>query len=345
MGKLNSKNITDLLLGIAIGDAFGAGVEFQDRAWIRQHVDGTKLLNRRATIQVAKEQLVWFTKDYHPWDYTDDTEMTIGVLKALMTTKTLSEDLLVKCWEAEYLKGKLAKGYGRNGHGSMRWYYEGERTIEEIRAFQHGRPNPGNAPAMRAVPFGLLASNLVNKYAAINAKATHPNKAAIIASQCIAQAAAWCLVKAGSPANVIQYCIEAVDLSKEYRTYLEAVDALPIYEALTQRNFEQLCGKQPIEAPYFLPGINGVPSDSKYTTGAVLYVLKHSVDAFDALMKSVWLGGDVDSVASITTGIMAGKMGIKSLPAFMLNSVEGRTYLEHLAMEFAAHLGVILIHN
>lgn len=39
-----------LFLGYAIGDAFGAGVEFQDRQWIRQNVDFTKLVNARDTI-------------------------------------------------------------------------------------------------------------------------------------------------------------------------------------------------------------------------------------------------------------------------------------------------------
>ena len=37
--RINWKNklmsIEDLLLGIAIGNAFGAGVEFQDRDWIK----------------------------------------------------------------------------------------------------------------------------------------------------------------------------------------------------------------------------------------------------------------------------------------------------------------------
>jgi ADP-ribosylglycohydrolase len=33
----------------------------------------------------------------------------------------------------------------------------------------------------------------------------------------------------------------------------------------------------------------------------------------EALKKSIYLGGDVDSVASITTGIIAGKAGLDSL--------------------------------
>ena len=340
MSLLTRKKISDLLLGIAIGDAFGAGVEFQDRDWIRANVDGTKLVNRRATICVSKDQLLWFTQDYQSWDYTDDTEMTIGVLKALMSDKMFSEDLLVECWEGEYLQGKKIKGHGRNGHGSMRWYYEGTKTIGEIRDFQRNRPNPGNAPAMRAVPLGLLEASKANMYAAINAQATHPNINAIIASQCIAQAAAYLLVEGGKQRAIIQHCMDSVDLNEEYRSYLLKVDRLPTYDKLEKGHFECLCGQQPIQAPYFLSGINGVPSDSKYTTGAVLYVLKQSINAFDALLKAVWLGGDVDSIASITTGIMAGKDGIESLPPFMLDRVEGTAYLLALAKSFTDYLGL-----
>ncbi|MFT6334835.1 MAG: ADP-ribosylglycohydrolase [Halioglobus sp.] len=35
----NQLTIKDLLFGLAIGDAYGAGVEFQDRNWIAENVD------------------------------------------------------------------------------------------------------------------------------------------------------------------------------------------------------------------------------------------------------------------------------------------------------------------
>lgn len=331
--------IENLLLGIAIGDAVGAGVEFQDRHWIRSHVDLTRFVNARSHIAVPPEQQKIFTENYQAWDYTDDTEMTIGVIKALCSEEPFSEDLLIQKWKEEYELGIAKKGHGRNGHGSMGWYYRAEKTMEEIRDFQRNRPNPGNAPAMRAVPFGLLPTSSINGYAAINADATHPNINAILSSQCIAWAAHFFLVEKGLPEDLIQYCASQINLNEAYQSYFEQVSLLPSYEELTALDFERLCGPQPIEAPYFLPGICGVPSDSKYTTGAVLYVLQQSRNALDALRQSLYLGGDVDSVASITTGIMAGCLGLDSLPTFMLNQVEGRAYLGEIAGLFRAELG------
>ena len=283
------------------------------------------------------EQKELFTKNYQVWDYTDDTEMTIGVFRALISKTSFSTNLLIQEWEKEYNKGRTEKGVGRNGHGSISWYYSGEKTIEEIRSFQKNRPNPGNAPAMRAVPIGLMPAHLINIYAAINANATHPNINAILASQCIARAAEFLLIQQGNVHNLIPYCIKTVPLNKEYLSYLKAVEQLPAYNDLTEKDFEILCGTQPIQAPYFLAGIKGVPSDSKYTTGCVLYVLKNSKNSFDALKKSINLGGDVDSFASITTGIMAGVKGLESIPSFMLEKIEGRKYLEDLSYQFSSN--------
>jgi len=178
-------NFKHLLLGTAIGDAFGAGVEFQDRDWIRKNVDFTKFVNVRHNIKVAEDKLKYFTTNYQPWFYTDDTEMTIGTIKAIYSNKPITKELLINFWEAEYNDGIQKKGFGRNGHGSMSWYYSGEMTIEEVREFQRHRPNPGNAPAMRAVPIGFVSPSLINEYAAINANATHPNIKAIQSCQII----------------------------------------------------------------------------------------------------------------------------------------------------------------
>jgi len=335
-------NIENILLGIAIGDAFGAGVEFQDRNWIRAHVDFTKFVNARNKIKTSQDKKEIFIKNYQPWDYTDDTEMTLGIIKALVSGNIFSEQLLVEKWKEEYDLGITKKGFGRNGHGSMRWYYSGEKTIEEIRSFQKNRNNPGNAPAMRSVPLGLLAADKINRYCEVNANATHPNRNAIISSQCIARATEFMLVKKGNHRDVVKYCLEKVELNQEFIDYFKEIERLPTYENLERLGFQILCGNQPIKKPYFLSGICGVPSDSKYTTGCVLYILKNCNDAMDALVKSVYIGGDVDSIASITTGIMAGLHGLDSLPYFMLQNVEGVAYIKKVANSFRQYIGNIL---
>lgn len=338
MADKAKSTLTHFLLGTAIGDAFGAGVEFQDRRWIRQHVDFSRLVNARADIAVSPERKAIFTKNYRPWDYTDDTEMTVGLIKALCSGEPFDEDLLVRKWLEEYQLGEQQKGVGRHGHGSMAWFFEGSKTIDEVRDFQRHRPNPGNAPAMRAAALGFLPEAQLDACAATNANATHPNPVAVQSSQCVTRAAHFLLQKHGDPSQVLAYCLDTLPLDTEYQTYLQAVDQLPAYEHLSDADWAVLCGPQPIVEPYFLPGICGLPSDSKYTAGCVLLVLKNSRSAFEALVQSVRVGGDVDSLASIATGIWAARDGLGSLPAFMLEQVEGVDYLSEVAEAFAAFL-------
>jgi ADP-ribosylglycohydrolase len=48
----------------------------------------------------------------------------------------------------------------------------------------------------------------------------------------------------------------------------------------------------------------------------------------------IYLGGDVNSIASITTGILAGKTGLDTLPNLMLGKVKGTEYLKGIAQDF-----------
>ena len=62
----------------------------------------------------------------------------------------------------------------------------------------------------------------------------------------------------------------------------------------------------------------------------VVYVLKHSNSGFEALQNSIRMGGDVDSLASVCTGIAGGKYGLDSLPEFLLEQTEGFSRIEML---------------
>ena len=52
----------------------------------------------------------------------------------------------------------------------------------------------------------------------------------------------------------------------------------------------------------------------------------------------MYLGGDVDSVASLTTGIMAARTGLDSLPQYMLERIEAYEYLLKVAADFAGSI-------
>ena len=145
------KQFQDVLSGFAVGDAFGAGIEFQDRDWIRENIDFTSFVNVRHKVPALRID----SENYRIGEYTDDTEMTLGLIKALISGRPFTEKLLIKYWKQEYFGGLNAKGHGRTGHGSMRWVYSGEKTVEEVKQFQQQRKFPGNAPGDKSRPHRL----------------------------------------------------------------------------------------------------------------------------------------------------------------------------------------------
>lgn len=328
-------DFTSILMGIAIGDAYGAGLEFQDKNWIREHIDFSKYINTRTDIQLINNDWGDLVPNFNDWDYTDDTEMSIGCIKAICSKEELTTESLLYYWEKEYELDKKRKGIGRHGHGSMRWVYSGEKTIEEVREFQKNRNNPGNGPTMRAIPFGLVDEEKINYYAQLNANATHPNPKAIASSICIARASEFIIVKNGDCSDVIDYClphIKSIDL--EFFEKLDQINGFPLYDELDEYQYSILCGNQPIRKPWFPEGIIGLPSDAMLTALSSLYILKQAASAFEGLKMSIRLGGDVDSIASICCGILAGRFGLSSIPDFMKNSVEGIDYLKSVSFDW-----------
>jgi ADP-ribosylglycohydrolase len=328
---MRKENFEHIFLGIAIGDAYGAGLEFQDRYWIRENVDFTKFINKRTDINVPEKEI--FTIDYKEWDYTDDTEMTIAVAKSIMSGESFTDDLLVKEFTNEYVLGYETKGYKRNGHGSIRLVYSGETSIETIRAFQRDRAYPGNAPPMRAIPIAFVPEEKIDHYATVNATSTHPHPKAIDSSILIARCAREILINKINQKDIIKTCLS---FAKDEETihYLRLADALPHPDQLKENDYEILCGPQPIKRKFFMEGLYGLPSNAMFTAVSALYIVKHATSAFNGLKHSIYLGGDVDSLASIAVGILAGKFGLDTLPAYMLQNVEGVNYLKKIASDF-----------
>ena len=318
----NSKN---MVLGVALGDAYGVGIEFQDRDWILHNVDFTKYVNKRE----GKQGI-----NYESGFYSDDAEHTIGLMKALMSREPYSEELLLRYWKNEYDSDKLEKGFGRQGHGGIKDWYEGKLSVKELQDLQRNREDPGNAPTMRAVPLGYVNSSKINEYAIINANSTHPNQQAIDASILVARAAEYMLVKREDQNQIIKYCKNFVE-EKHTLELLTRTDLIGNPEYLSEDEFEILCGPQPI--PFLASQgkiLKGLPCSSLKTAVSALYIIKHSKDAFTGLKQSINFGGDVDSLAAICTGILGGIYGLESLPSFMLEKLEGKSKLEKLAAEF-----------
>jgi len=325
-----------MLQGVAVGDAFGAGIEMQDRRWMRENLDFTKYVDAR-----SEKQPIWKER-FKTGMYTDDTEQTIGTIKAMMEHNQLTEDILLEYWKKEYDDFKEKHGYGRPGHGSIEKYYEGEWSIDQVKKFQAAKQMPGNAPTMRAIPLSFIVDDHKRHlYAVVNANASHPHVKARASSVIIVEGSKY-IFEGNDPRGIIKHCMKYVkDIDEETYVHLEKIDCLDDYHALLVGNtdnvsWELLCGP-PLSYPE--EGLLGLPCDAMRTAGYVLYVIKfYRGSALDILKHSIWVGGDVDSVASICLGIIGGRYGLGDIPLFMFEQLEGREYIKGLAEQFEQYV-------
>ena len=150
---------------MAIGDAFGAGVEFQDWKWIQANVTGDEWVSRRGDplfgyrykfnnggILDDEVDPDAVGQNFIPGMFTDDTEMTLGLIHALLERDPNDvdtcrdqhlrwENVMISQWKHEYAKAPgryvLAQlwsrlGVGRNGHGGILRVYKGVCTVQQL---------------------------------------------------------------------------------------------------------------------------------------------------------------------------------------------------------------------
>jgi len=376
-----SKDVTtvrwrEVLLGSAIGDSFGAGIEFFDGPWIQANVDGSRWVTKRGDPVLPfclKNDPRWECEgqgqNYQPGMYTDDCEMTVGLMHAMMQVEasSLTADKMIDFWTAEYHRAKhttlLSRvwarfGVGRNGHGGMADVYDGVSTVEDLRERNRHKEYVGNAPPMRALPLAFASDAVMMALHRANADSTHPHPKGRASSLLIALTGRFFMVQRSHPSSLITDVLAQFQklTSEEHHRdmtdativpYLEAVDALPpprdVTPMLTEEHLTVLCGPQPIWKGPHPRLVRGLNADAQRTAGCVLYLLKHHVGGrpLQTLLRSLYVGGDVDSLAALCLAMVGGREGLRigeeggeGLPLYMLQEVEGAEYLVDVADAF-----------
>lgn len=326
---VNPTLIQNMFLGIAVGDSAGAGLEYQSGADIQRLLQWGEY----QTFRPADH-----SEGFALGRYTDDTEHSLAVARLVAdyrsgVLRTVNADTFYDYFTTEYDWFKNLHGFGRGGHGSFGDAVEGKKTLAEVRESQASRVHPGNAPPMRALPIGFLPPHEIDDFALWNAHSTHPHPEGVAASAAIAWAAHYLLVQGIDQAEILRRVIPHLKDSFT-RDLFGVVDQLAW--PLSPGDVEKLLGPQPI-TPFFAKErqIIGLPCESGRTAAAALYVAKHAKSATEGIQQSLFLGGDVDSLAAIVGGLIAARYGVADLPVTYITGLEHRDYLLQIAARFA----------
>jgi poly(ADP-ribose) glycohydrolase ARH3 len=280
------------LTGVAVGDSLGA--RFEGAAGV---CDGVADLSPR---------------------YTDDTAMTIGVAESLIEHRTFHY------W---HMTGRLLKL-----HESEPWRRYGATLTRVFRMMRHGRlgfgmldreffpeGSWGNGAAMRVAPVGLLYHDdprTLRDIAYHCASITHSHELALEGA--VLQACSVALAVLTGPREINP---------AEYLAALRLITRSPPYQEkmkLILQLLKENCGKQDVidrlgNGP---AAIDSVPT--------AIYSFLANPDFKSALLYAVSLGGDADSIGSMTGAIAGARYGIEGIPSQWRETVENRVYLEQL---------------
>jgi ADP-ribosyl-[dinitrogen reductase] hydrolase len=243
--------------------------------------------------------------------YTDDTQMSIAIAELLVSGKEFNRenlaDKFVECYKRDPIKG-----YAKNFQKFLDSVSSGKEFIEKI--------NPDsirNGAAMRAVPIGVIKDlDTVVEYAKINASLTHNTSKGIASSVAVALMSHFSLYSG--------YVYDDKTFVK-----LMVIPRIAKIDYVTADYINLILEKH---------AAKGVPCDGMRTAGAMAYLLTNFYGPKRMLEESIKLGGDVDSVASISLGIRLINDDIWHLPSFLYDDLTNHKYGRDYILSLGTHL-------
>ena len=299
------KQVLGMMLGLALGDALGAPVEFWELKGIRERYgpDGIQELPSPAL-------------------FTDDTQMTLAVAEALIAAGHQDLGAIMAAISQEFVAWLHSPENDRSPGGACLY---GARQIEAgVPWWKSGKPNSkGCGAAMRVAPIGFLYQHDLPKLrqvAAASALITHHHPTAQLA----AVGAAF-LVKLALDRIPPEEMLPTLELEThgQVRDFDQALDRLE--EALEMTS---------PDAALAHIGEGWVAEEA--VPMALYCFLKSPDDFLTTIRRGANTQGDSDSIACIAGGISGAYLGVRALPPEWIGRLEKSDYLADVAHRLAA---------
>lgn len=281
------------ILGLALGDALGAAREGSEPGPFR-----------------------W--EGEVPLHYTDDTEMTIGIVETLLDAESIDQDHLARRFAANYTSWR---GYGPVTRKTLHLLREGRPWKEALTHFPQG--SLGNGAAMRAAPVGPFARDeaAIRELSERQAEVTHTHPLGKEGAAVIAFTTASAFRDPQEPGDRVLEDLLRFTVEPAYREKFERAQACLSRAHDPDRVIRELGNR--VEALESAP------------TAVYLYA-RYADDYEAAVAAAIELGGDTDTIAAMTGAIVGARVGAAALPPKAMERLEDRYWLEALALRYSA---------
>jgi len=287
------------LVGVAVGDGLGAWREGRGMA-------------RREEIESLTERLKQLT-------YTDDTHMTIGVAESLVESKGFDGEHMAQTFIRNY-EAEPWRGYGPGPPRIFRMIRSGEpwdRAADKV----YTGGSLGNGSAMRVAPVGLLYSDNPERLREIAYKSssiTHSHELGREGAALQAYAIALALnTPSDEEIDREAFLLKLQDFAQN-QLYKQKIACM-----------KELLGEQDRAQVVNVLG-NGIEALRSVPTAIYSFLLQPK-SYKDSVIYAISLGGDTDTIASMTGAISGAYLGIEAIPQEWEAKLENRKYIEALA--------------
>lgn len=298
------------MVGLAVGDALGWPVEFiSDLSIIRE--------------RYGPDGLTDLVADTHPaGTYTDDTQMSLCLARALIEAGAKSLDELMQVMAGEFVAWMRAPDNDRA---------PGNTCMAGCRRLEEGHPWPeagvlrslGCGSAMRTAPVGLYfhddEARLI-EVARASSMLTHREPAAQAAAAATALLVAWA-VRGDSPDRYPERLSRIMEQMEGGREVADLAARIP--DVLDRHPDEVLCNE--------VLGESWVGHEA--VASALYCVCRSPRDYRQTVIAGANTVGDSDSIACIAGAISGAYNGIESIPPHWRETVEDSAVLHDLAAE------------
>lgn len=302
MTPLRHDQFTGVVLGLALGDALGAGWEGLTPDLIYEMGPAVKIVAHESGDTLY---------------YTDDTQMTIGVVEALLESGEIEKHRLAAKFALFYDPNR---GYGQGARQIINAIGAGDDWEQVAANVFQGKGSLGNGAAMRVAPLGLyFAPDLdrVATQAALSAAPTHCHELGIEGARLMAVAAALAALSSGQVFDRLEFlqALLSVAETEEFQWQISHAMQLNPFDSLASFG-------------------NSLEAHRSVMTSIMCFA--DSPDSYcETVSRAISQGDDVDTLAAMAGALSGARLGINAIPSRLIESLEdqvqGRTYLLELA--------------
>ncbi|MCI5519907.1 MAG: ADP-ribosylglycohydrolase family protein [Treponema sp.] len=314
-------NISNLIYGVAVGDAMGFPVQFYKREQVKSF-NVTKMIPHKGG-------------KFPAGTWSDDTSLTLALADSLSQTDDIDySDIMKKFYnwisKGEYTQEGKAFDIGRTCFKALLNYSSG---VDPLMCGGQGENENGNGSLMRIAPlvfyiqkkFGDSAFDNKDTFEVIHnvSRLTHAHPIALVGCD-IYIAVLFALLHGMEKVAAMKFAIEKV--SSYVQTKTELNKAFPKYQRLTKYDFINLPERKISSSGYVVD-----------TLEAALWCFLTTDSYRECILQAVNLGKDTDSIAAVSgamAGLYYGNSEEKGIPEEWKCALQNKNLIEIIITKF-----------